>query len=116
MQDGATPHRTQEVFETIHKVYGNRVIGLGYPKFAQGGLEWPPYSPDLNPCYFFLWGYIKDNCYAGNPETVPDLVAAIKKVVSNIKDDILEKVFTSFRKRIEFCTDSNGAHFENIYH
>jgi len=48
---------------------------------------------------------------------VPDLIAAIKKVVSNIKDDILEKVFTSFCKRIEFCTDSNGAHFENIiYH
>ncbi|EZA54526.1 hypothetical protein X777_03334, partial [Ooceraea biroi] len=116
MQDGATPHRTQEVFETIHKVYGNRVIGLGYPKFAQGGLEWPPYSPDLNPCDFFLWGYIKDHCYAGNPETVSDLVVAIKKVVSNIKDDMLEKVFTSFRKRIDFCTNSDGAHFENIYH
>ncbi|EZA55091.1 hypothetical protein X777_05363 [Ooceraea biroi] len=108
MQDGATPHRTQEVFETIHKVYGNRIIG--------GRLEWPPYSPDLNPCDFFLWGYIKDHCYAGNPETVSDLVVAIKKVVSNIKDDMLEKVFTSFRKRIDFCTNSDGAHFENIYH
>ncbi|EZA51839.1 hypothetical protein X777_09634, partial [Ooceraea biroi] len=37
-------------------------------------------------------------------------------VVSNIKDDMLEKVFTSFRKRIDFCTNSDGAHFENIYH
>ena len=35
------------------------VIGLGYPKFAHGGIEWSPYSPDLNPCDFFLWGYIK---------------------------------------------------------
>jgi len=43
---------------------------------------------------------------------VPDL-AAIKKIS---KDDILEKVFTSFRKKIEFYTDSNGAHSENIYH
>ncbi|EZA62935.1 hypothetical protein X777_15527 [Ooceraea biroi] len=84
--------------------------------FAQGGLEWPPYSPDLNPCDFFLWGYIKDHCYAENPDTVSDLVVAIKKVVSNIKDDMLEKVFTSFRKRIDFCTNSDGAHFENIYH
>ncbi|EZA51810.1 hypothetical protein X777_09567 [Ooceraea biroi] len=81
-----------------------------------GRLEWPPYSPDLNPCDFFLWGYIKDHCYPGNPETVSDLVVAIKKVVSNIKDDMLEKVFTSFRKRIDFCTNSDGAHFENIYH
>ena len=54
MQDGATSHRTKEVFEVIYNVYGNRVIGLGYPKFAHGEIEWPPYSPDLNPCDFFL--------------------------------------------------------------
>ena len=54
MQDGATPHRTKEVFKAIYNVYRNRVIGLGYPKCAQGEIEWPPYSPDLNPCDFFL--------------------------------------------------------------
>lgn len=37
MQDGAVPHRTQEVFVEIHKVYGNRIIDL--PKFANEGLE-----------------------------------------------------------------------------
>ena len=52
-QDGATPHHTKEVFEAIYNVHGNRVIGLRYPKFAHGGIEWPPYSPDLNPCDFF---------------------------------------------------------------
>ena len=36
MQDGATSHRTKEVFEAIYNVYGNRVIGLGYPKFSHG--------------------------------------------------------------------------------
>ena len=40
-------------------------IGPGYPKFAKGGLEWPPYSPDLNPCDYFLWCYI-DHCYASH--------------------------------------------------
>ena len=39
MQDGATPHRTKKVLEAIYNVYGNRVIGLGYPKFAHGGIE-----------------------------------------------------------------------------
>lgn len=64
------------------------------------------------------YGTIQDrrHDYATNPTTVPDLIAAIKRIVNNIKNDILEKVFTSFRKRIEFCTDSDGAHFENIYH
>ena len=54
MQDGATPHRTKEVFEAIYNVYGYRVIGLGYPKLAYGGIKWPPNSLDLNPCDFFL--------------------------------------------------------------
>ena len=54
MQDRATPHRTQNVFESIFKVYERRVILLRYPKFAGGGIKWPHYSPDFNPCDFFL--------------------------------------------------------------
>ena len=68
-----------------YKVYGDRVIGLGYPKFAQAGIEQPPYSPDLNPCDFFLWGYLKDNCYAEKPKTIDDLRKAITKGVLSIK-------------------------------
>ena len=30
-------------------------------------LLWPPRSPDLTPCHFFLWGYVKDNAY--KPQT-----------------------------------------------
>ena len=89
MQDGAAPHRTQEVFAALHKVCDTRVMGLGYPKFARGGLEWPPYSPYLKPCDFFIWGYIKDHCHAESPETVDDLVRAIKKTVNGITSEIL---------------------------
>ena len=72
MQDGATPRCTKEVFEAIYNVYGNRVIGLGDPKFAHGGIEWPPYSLDLNPCDFFLCGYIEDHYYSKNPTTTEE--------------------------------------------
>ena len=84
MQAGATPHRTKEVFEAIYNVYGYRVIGLGYPKFAHGGIEWLPYSPDLNPCDFFLYGYINDHCYSENPTTTEELMKVIKKTVNSI--------------------------------
>lgn len=46
-----------------------------------------------------LWVYIKDNSYVGNSKTAPDLVAVIKTVDSNIKDEMLEKVFTRFRRK-----------------
>lgn len=40
--------------ELIHKVYGNKIIVLGYPKFAHGGLEWSPYSLNWMHVIFFL--------------------------------------------------------------
>ncbi|GFY16767.1 uncharacterized protein TNCV_4337681 [Trichonephila clavipes] len=47
MQDGARPHRTEQVFRFLDEYFGNRVIVLEYPKFAGAGMDWPPYSPDL---------------------------------------------------------------------
>ena len=116
MQDGATPHRIKEVFEAIYNVYGNRVIDLGHPKFVRGGIEWSPYSPDLNPYDFFLWGYMEDHCYSKNPTTTEELMKAIRKTVNSISVEILSKILYSFRKRIDCCSSGNDKHFENIYH
>ena len=53
-QDGAPAHRLIEVRDRLNKVFGeNRVIAL------QHNVEWPPRSPDLTPCDFLLWGYLK---------------------------------------------------------
>ena len=60
MQDGARPHRTSDVFECLHKVFDNRVIGLDFDSHYDGRIELPAYSPDLNPCDYFLWGNLKD--------------------------------------------------------
>ncbi|GBM05868.1 hypothetical protein AVEN_11801-1 [Araneus ventricosus] len=54
MQDGARPHRTEQVFRFLDEYFGNRVIALEYPKFTGAGMDWPPYSPDLTPCDYFL--------------------------------------------------------------
>ena len=32
--------------------------------------EWPPISPDLIPCYFFRWGYLKDKVFRTSPESL----------------------------------------------
>ena len=39
----------------------------GLSKRFEHLLLWPPRSPDLTPCDFFLWGYVKDNAY--KPQT-----------------------------------------------
>ena len=115
MQDGATPHRTHQVFETLFGTFGVRVLGLNYQKFAREGLEWPPNSPDLNPLDFFLWGFLKDQGYRCNPKTIAELKTAITTIMNAIKPDMLKRVCDNFVKRIDYCQQSDGSHFENIY-
>ena len=95
MQDGATPRRTKARLFTMYM--GNRVIGLGYTQFAHRGIEWLPYSPDLNSCDLFLWSYIKDHSYSENPTTTEELMKAIRKTVNTISDEILSKVLYNFQ-------------------
>ena len=83
-------------------------MGLGYPKFANGGMEWPPYRPDLNPCDFLLWGSIKDKCYLKHSETIEKFKDAIRDVLRSIDEATIQRIFTSFKRRIEFCSTSNG--------
>lgn len=55
MQDGAQPHRTEQVFRFLDEYFGNRVIALDYPKFTCTGMAWPPYSPEtIPPCWTIL--------------------------------------------------------------
>ena len=47
-QDGAPPHRTVAVSEFLTEFFGAHVISMNHP------ISWPPRSPDLTPCDFFL--------------------------------------------------------------
>ena len=116
MQDGARPHRTADVFDCLQTSFGPRVIGLDYQEHTGRGIEWPPYSPDLNPCDFFLWGFLKDRVYREAPGTLQDLKLAIQRQVTAIQIDHCVSVIEGFRKRLYHLIVSNGRHIENILH
>ena len=56
-QDGAPAHRLVAVRDRLREVFGNRVVALNH------AVEWPPRSPDLTPCDFFLWGHLKSKVF-----------------------------------------------------
>ncbi|GFX99874.1 uncharacterized protein TNCV_259111 [Trichonephila clavipes] len=57
MQDGAPPHITRCVKDVLkHHFTEERVISRQFRHL------WPPRSPDLNPCDFWLWGHLKQLC------------------------------------------------------
>lgn len=63
----------------LRRTFKNRVISNRFPELFNCGWTWPPYSPDLNPCDFYLWGYLKDRVYRRSPRTIPELKVEIEK-------------------------------------
>ena len=77
-QDGAPPHFALTVCAYLGQTFPNRWIGRGGP------LAWPPQSPDLTPCDFWLWGMIKERVYSKKVRDIEELKDRIQGVISNI--------------------------------
>ena len=58
--------------------------------------RWPPRSPDLNPCDFYLLGYLKARVYNPLPKTLDELKSNIKREIEKITKDDLKCVFFEF--------------------
>ena len=79
-------HLAVRTFLNVH--LPNRWIGRAGQK-DQVFCKWPPRSPDLSVCVFFLWGYVKDRVYVPPlPANVDGLqeriTAAVKSVTPNM--------------------------------
>ncbi len=102
-QDGAGPHKATMVQSWLKSKFGNRFI---HKKM------WPPYSPDLTPCDFFLWGYLKSVVYNPLPKTLDDLKANIKREIEKINVEILKSTFENFEKRCHLVIAADGGLIE----
>ena len=75
-----------------------------------GKKQWPPRSPDLNPCDYFLWGYLKSKVYKPLPYTLDQLKANITREIRNINNSVLNSTFFNFSKRCDLIIEKNGGH------
>ncbi|KAJ8944789.1 hypothetical protein NQ318_003657, partial [Aromia moschata] len=66
---------------------------------------WPPRSPDLNKCDFFLWGKLKEFVYFSPVASRAELWNPITDKCNVIRNNqrLLERVDFSFRRRINLC-------------
>lgn len=114
MQDEAPPHRTSEVLCVLGTAFGNWVIALNRPNVFGPEIQWPPCSPNLNPCDFFLWGFLRDRAMKNNADTIEKIQASITAAIAEIDEQMLERVIVSFYRRLVHCVNSEGGHFENV--
>ncbi|KAG5327779.1 TC3A transposase, partial [Pseudoatta argentina] len=81
---------------------------------VRGDLPWPARSPDLSPCDFFLWGYLKSLVYVDRPRTIDHLKNNIRDAIANIPIDMLRRVDENFKKRLNQCMRDGGRHLTDV--
>lgn len=109
-QDGASAHRSDNVVEHLDDIFANRWIGLRGPVF------WPPFSPDLTPLDFFVWGFVKGHvyCEGRTPTTEAEARQLIREAFAQVTVNHLHAVQRSYIERIRLCIELHGGHFENV--
>ena len=107
-QDGATCHTANATMAFLRQKFNGRLIS------RRGDVPWPPRSPDLSPCDFFLWGYLKERVYKDKSRTLDDLKEAITTEISRIPRDMLERVSRSFTERLDTCIQAEGHHMLGV--
>ncbi|GFW37875.1 RNase H domain-containing protein [Trichonephila clavipes] len=99
-QDGATCHTARATIDLLKDTLGDRLIS----RF--GPVNWPQRSCDLTPLDYFLWGYVKSLVYADKPQTLDHLEDNIRRVIANIRPQMLEKVIENWTSRLDYIRGS----------
>ena len=79
-----------------------------------GDVPWPPRSPDLSKCDFFLWRYLKSRVYTHKPRTLNDLKETVRQEIRPIDRQLLARVMDDFKKRLENYIQEDGRHLTDI--
>ncbi|GFY26968.1 DUF4817 domain-containing protein [Trichonephila clavipes] len=79
-----------------------------------GPANWPPRSCDLTPLDYFLWGYVKSLVYADKPQTLDHLEDNIRRVIADIRPQMLEKVIENWTSRLDYIRASRVSPMPEI--
>ncbi|GFV71899.1 putative transposable element [Trichonephila clavipes] len=107
-QDGATCHTARATIDLLKDTFGDRLIS----RF--GPVNWPLRSCDLTPLDYFLWGYVKSLVYADKPQTLDHLEDNIRRVIADIRPQMLEKVIENWTSRLDYIRASRGSPMPKI--
>ncbi|GFW28791.1 uncharacterized protein TNCV_201151 [Trichonephila clavipes] len=105
-QDGATCHTARATIDLLKDTFGDRLISRFGPV--------NPRSCDLTPLDYFLRGYVKSLIYADKPQTLDHLEDNIRRVIADIRPQMLEKVIENWTSRLDYIRASRGSPMPEI--
>lgn len=101
-QDSAPSHTSKKTLAYIR----NEGVNFVQPS------QWCPNSPDLAPCDFFLWGYLKTMICQQKVDTIKKLKKLILRAVQKVPLNLVHRALKSWPKRCRQCYYNKGKHFE----
>ncbi|GFW64344.1 putative DD41D transposase [Trichonephila clavipes] len=107
-QDGATCHTARATINLLKDTFGNRLIS----RF--GSVNLPPRSCDLEPLDYFLWDYVKSLVYANKQQMLDHLEDNVRRVIADIRPQMLEKVIENWTSRLDYIRASRGTPMPEI--
>jgi hypothetical protein len=108
VQDGAPPHWARIVRDYLDEEFPMRWIGRGSPF-----IPWPPYSPDLTPMDFFIWGHLKGLLYRGQRyPNLEVLMTRVQEEAGQIPLVMIRRALENFWSRLLICEERGGLNVE----
>lgn len=101
-QDSAPAHASKQTIKYIK----SKKINFLRPS------DWPPNSPDLAPCDFFLWGYLKKRLNRKKVTTIDGLKKAIRDELKKVPLDMINRALRSWPKRCRKVYYNKGGHLK----
>jgi hypothetical protein len=113
-QNGAPMHFRLDVLHCLNDVPPHRWIGRSVHEDLMFCL-WPARSPDLTPCDYFLWVYVKEKVFVpSQPMNIPDMKNRITAAVETITPYLLSRIWQKLDYRLDVCRVTKSAHIEHL--
>ena len=107
-QDGATCHTAEATPDVLLPIFEDLIIS------RRADVVWPPRSCDLAPLDYYLWGAVKDKCYAEKTETIDSSKNNIRKAIGVIQLHTIDTVFKNWTDHVGCCMAIRGCHLNEI--
>lgn len=100
--DNARPHTAN--------ITRSHIASLGF-------LQWPhpPYSPDLAPSDYGLFGHVKSQMRGHKFDTLATLTTAVERVIKAIPRETWSELIRELPERYDKCVKRNGDFFEDFH-
>ena len=68
----------------------------------------------MTPLDYYLWGAVKDKCYADKAETIDALKDNIREAIDETQLHTIDNVLKNCTDRVGYCLASRGSHLNEI--